>query len=304
MKPVYFGRSLAASALFLSLAALVVADTFSFPHILERDGIIVSIAWNVKGGQPVAPTPASVDPNFYEIQGRFSFYDNSEVFGNLQALIEGTPKTPTVYRVSAVPKTLNPTDIPNAFDVDMQPVGMELPACDVESKDPGGVEITFSTRKGIVVIGAPEADSGKGRLMAKKQKMWLQSNFRITLNGSVIPTPLTLDPITDVAQTGGDLDGDGVPDTVMKSSDITFTIPISDAAPYQQLFQGTLAGKPTIVPIKIEYLDDAGLPLIVVTQDVVVISVGLEAPFQPVSQQKSMQVTCRGANKMSVFFQR
>ena len=214
MKLTHFGGRLAVAALFVSLAATVLADTFSFPHIFERDGNIISIAWNLTGAQPRATSPAAPSSPFYEIHGRFSLYDNAEVFDGVQALIEGTPKTPTVYRVSAVPKTLNASDIPNAFDVEMEPIGIELPACDVESKDPGGVGIAFKARR-ILAVGAPSSVGQLGRIVAKKQKMWLQSNFRITINGRVIPTPLTLDPITDIAQTGGDLDGDGVPDTIM-----------------------------------------------------------------------------------------
>ena len=58
------------------------------------------------------------------------------------------------------------------------------------------------------------------------------------------------------------------------------------------------------MPIKIEYLDDLGMPLITVTQDVVVVSVGPSAVFQPASQQTSTQVVCRGANALNVFLQR
>jgi hypothetical protein len=300
-------RMIAAFALLVSPTAAVLADTFSFPHILEADGRLVAIAWNVTGAQPSALTGRPVgQPNAAGLgttRMRFSLYENTQIFSYIEAAIDGTPKTPTL-RISSIPKSTNPADATSVFEIDLTPVGLELPACDVDSKEPKGVDVAFKTRR-TFKIGTTTDLNDSARLAAKKQKMWLASNFRISLAGRSVPTPMSLGSIKDIARSLGDVDGDGVEDFSWESSDITFAVPNSDSAFFNELFKKTLAGTDDcIVPIKIDYLDEDGVPLITVSQDVFVSSVGFEGMFQSLSQQTKTQVVCRGVNKMNVFFQR
>src|SRR5207244_26291 len=95
---------------------------------------------------------------------------------------------------------------------------------------------------------------------------------------------------------------DGTTSIDVDSSDVIFTIPNADAAPFQTLFDGTLAGNETILPLQIDYLDDNGFPLLTVTEQVVVESVGPADVFQPFDPNGATQVACHktGLNAVNV----
>jgi hypothetical protein len=296
-------RTIAATALFVSLATITTADTFSFPHALEQNGVLVGIAWDLKGGQPAILGTDAVGKTILgnrDMGATFSLYDPGPMLPLLCDLIDGNPRSES-FRVVPLPQTTKDLNLPNSFDAEVVGRSMELPACDVQSKDPAGVHITAAYRR-LFTGQTPASNTGLDRLAAKKQKLWTPANFRISFNGKLLPNVMTVDPIK-LSATMADVDGDGKPDVQVDSSAIVFTLPGTDAGDFNDAFLKAQAGAATTLPIEIDYLDDNGSPLLSLIEYVVVTSVGPAAITQtPGDPSSPVQVVCekKGLNAVNV----
>lgn len=294
-------RAIAAAALFLSLATVATADTFSFPHVLEQNGVLVGIAWDLKGGQPaVLGTDAFGTPilGYRDMDATFSLYDPGPMLPLLCDLIDGSFRAES-FRVVPIPPSTKDLNLPNSFDAEVEGRTMELPACDVQSKDPAGVHVTAAYRR-LVTGQTPASNTGLDRLAAKKQKLWTGANFRVSFNGKAFPNVMTVDPIKLLATVTA---ADGKPSVQVDSSPVVFTLPGTDAGDFNDAFSKTEAGSATTIPIEIDYLDDNGSPLLSLVEFVVVTSVGPAMITQtPGDPSSPVQVVCekKGLNAVNV----
>lgn len=237
---------------FLAGALLMVAaaraqSSFVSPHILtDSSGATQGIAWNVSGGQTL--TDASGKSTYSTFDELFSLYGNDSVFKWLLANVNGTP-TPATYDIYSLGK-----DEPLVWTAtDMLPSTITLPGCDGDSKDPAGLRavgrITFKAKEGATLA--------RSMSEARRQKMWLPSNFRLKVGDLPCSRVTKVDAIT-LRRTVGDLNGDGQPDVYFVPDPFGFDVPMADAPAFQTAFQSTLGGTPIGTPIQLDYLDADG----------------------------------------------
>jgi hypothetical protein len=269
-----------AVALVLSVACFSAAQkTFSFPHVLEKNGFIEGIAWNFTGGQPLAN--GGCEP----FDALFSLYGSDSVYSWLIQNINGTP-TKTSYSIYSVQKGARLGGLME----EMVPLEIILPACDGGSKDPAGLRaigrITFKAKEGATIARAQDD-------LAKKQKTWLCSNFRIKIGNLPASRVSKVDAIS-IKQAIGDLDGDGAPDTYYRSGDVVVTLPAADAGMYLEAFRMSQAGSPVELPIQLDFLDGDGLVLLSYLNVMGVVGCGPSDMFaDPADPDATVQVRLR-----------
>lgn len=291
---------LGAVALIALAACLGQAQSsFSFPHVLERDGVVVGIGWNLKGTVPQALTGRPVgQPSAAGLGAhvqRLSLYGNYEMFSLVTSALQGNPRR-GVYEISYIGKETTG----QKYKIALEGQGLELPACDVDSKEPQLATISARHLE-IPIKSGVSGTTADARQIAKKQKLWLPSSFRLRVGDANTTRVMTVDKVKIELREVGDLDGDGKPERVLECSDFVFTLPTADASPFQKLFESTLAGKDILVPLVLDYLDDDGNSLITVSTQVVVTGFGPTYPFASNVVFNSTQVECKkGLNAVNV----
>ena len=288
-----------ACVLFALAPIFAAADTFSYPHVLEKDGVIIGIAWNPTGGQPAALTGRPVGQPAAAGLGahvqRLSLYGNAEMFSLVTSAFQGEFRRGD-YEISYIGKDTTA----EMYKIALEGQGLELPACDVDSKEPQ-LATLYARHLQVPVKAGISGTTQRARQLSKKEKLWLPANFRLRVGEINTQRTLTVDKVKLMVRPLGDVDGDGKPDFTVDSSDIVFTLPTADAAPFQKLFESTLAGTDIVVPVTIEYLDDEGVPLITVAENVVVVSVGPSGIYLPSELSSTTQVVCKkGLNAVNV----
>jgi hypothetical protein len=294
-------RAIAATAVFVSFAGTALAQSFTLPHILEQNGAIVGIAWDLKGGQTTVVGQNAAGqpiPGWQDLNATFSLYDNYPIFALFTDAIGGNPHTGT-FDTYAVTKTQGDFNLSNRFTVEIEGRSIVLPGCDGDSKDPGAVQASFRFVR-IIPTSYPGQLSA-ARTAAKKQKLWSPANYRLSIGGKVVPRAMTVSPIS-LNFSYADVNGDGKPDVTVDSSNIAFTLPGPDAGDFNDAFKKTQAGQPTILPLELDYLDDDGNPLVILTENVMVTSVGPASLYLQTDPQAPVQVVCekKGLNAVNV----
>lgn len=267
--------AVAATAL-ISLSAVSFAQkTFSFPHVLEQDGRIVAIAWDLSGGQLefVLEKDASgatvVRRQHSPIGALYSLYGNDELYQNVASALAGKPPardlTPLVYQVWR--------KISTSANLATQPFVNEVvfPGGDVDSKNPAGVEIYFNPKEYRFERSKDGAEVKGGFDAAKKQKMWTPSNFRLTIGDL---------PCSRVRKTTR-VRATEVQAVFAEIRSFQFTLPLEDAKAFLAPLRDTIAGTPKELPLRMEYLDEDGTVLMALTMMVYVSSVDKEDPLDP-----------------------
>ena len=292
-----FGLAASASAQIDTLNPRTTeVDPFAYLHAMEQNGVISALAFDVTGGQPRTADPIT-GATFTKFQATFSLYGNLPIFQLFADALAGKPHTAT-FDIYGVPKTGNDANIPNLTTIELEPLMLELPACDVDSMDPRGAHIEATHRR-LITGQVPASNTGLARTMGKKQKLWTPANFRLSVNGKSVARDLQTSGLK-IALKLSRL-ADGTTTLSVDSSPLSFTIPMADAAPYQDLFKAGLAGQETIVPLQLDYLDDNGNPLLTVTQNVAIVSVGPVDTFQASALQTTARVVCEGRSQIMLY---
>lgn len=242
--------------------------TFSFPHVLESSGRIAGIAWNLTGGQftvdPNPPAGTKVGTRYEGFDFLLSLYGNDEVLQWMIDNVNGKPSRAT-YAMYGVMKDMTV----GWAAYEMEPAKIEFPNLNVDSKDPAGIRMLTSHRE-LIEKERPAAFKA-GAELAKKQKMFLPSNFRFTL-GDLPCTRVNKVEALAIKQQVADLDGDGNPEVTYEPGDVVFEVPMADAAPFQEAFRSALSGQPRQLPLRIDYLDADGGTLMSVLMTCAVVS--------------------------------
>lgn len=290
------------SFVVLSLGCLVcfasAQKSFVRPHALEVDGALIGIAWDLTGGQPGADrfengVPISGPQN---LDALFSLYGNGPVFAWAKNAMQGNTGQigPTIYPIS---KYVTPCNSSDWYSL----VGIEFPGCDSDSKDSGGISMRIKSK--TYQKKADQQIASKGfQEAAKKQKMWMVSNFRVSI-GDLPNTRISkIDPIV-FRQVVGDFDGDGSPDARYPANSWKFTLGRIDAAAYQAAFNSTLAGAPKDYLFQLDYLDEAGNMLVGLRMNAQVVGFGPTNPFaDPADPEFTYTVTLSNQKGGEVVF--
>lgn len=268
-------RALRRASMVVALAGVCSAlslaqKTFSFPHVLETSGRIVGIAWNLEGGQftidTMAPTvTANLATGFRPLDFYLSLYGNDDVLRWMIDNVNGTP-TPASLTISSLAK--DETVAQAAFD--MVPLAIQLPGCDGDSKEAANIRMLTSQRE-LVEKERLAASFKAGAELAKKQKMWMCSNFRLSVGDLPCSRVNKIESIS-IKQAVADFDGDGKPESGYSPGDVVFEVPMSDAPAFQDALKATLGGAPKTYPVRLDYLDADGTVLLSVQYDCVIVS--------------------------------
>lgn len=294
-------RSIAAIATVgCAVSTSLAQGVFVLPHMLEKDGKLVGIGWSPEGsqltGRPVGqPAAAGLGTHVQ----RYSPYSNLSLFNLAADNVMGKARSEK-FNITFVGKVKS-SEAPKTYTLDLRTEFIEFPACDVDSKEPQPFTMGHAHANPIF---EDKAGTGINPLFgaqeAKKQKQWLPSNFRIRL-GSLDCSRVSKVKEIKVECEYVDVDGDLLPDVVeVKSSRIVFTLPYADSAQFQELFRGTLDGKETVLPLRLEYLDDMGNPLITIEQNVVIWGLGPEHVFLPFDPERNVTVTNEGRDRIRI----
>lgn len=131
------------------------------------------------------------------------------------------------------------------------PTRIMLPGCDTSSTTPAGMEVSFATTHF-------ERGDRPTEPQVSQQKTWLPANFRLKIDGLDQPctrvNKIEAIVIKQLAQIGGDLDGDGEPDYT--TSDLVFSLPNADASGFLDWFDNGGARNGSL-----SYLDTDGSSL-------------------------------------------
>lgn len=271
-------RRAAVAAVTLGILSVpcLAQKTFVFPHALERDGRIVAIGWDLSGGQVefVVGTDTAGAPvvtrQHKPIGALYSLYGNGEIFKMVQAAFEGKPwdSTYTIYRTDQRPVSAGATSVQAGQQISQ----VRFPACDVNSKDPAGIEVYFNPKE-YTVQKSVSWDTKPASTIAKKQKMWSPSNFRITIGDL---------PCSRVSRAKGIIINSGTGGGgKFSASDFEITIPLEDAGPFREMLRYTIEGTPKTPTMRLEYLDEDGTVLLALTCTVRMSSVDKEDPLDP-----------------------
>jgi hypothetical protein len=227
------------------------------PYVMQFDGGL-GVAYDVSGGLPntmVNEHFASYSP----ILAGFSLYGDRNALRLLAANVNGgyAHGSYSIYSTQKGLRSAAGTTSYGFTAADLLPIGAIFPACDANLKELRGVAIAFAPSK---VDRGQFALTKEGLEVAKKQKLWTCSSFRLRIDGLPIERVTHIDPIT-ISLTGWTdpgADPTGMAKPIYEASHFAFRIPREDAALFYELHKATLAGAPKKVSIRLDYLDDEG----------------------------------------------
>lgn len=266
---------------FVSLSSFVFAQSGQFedPYAIQSNGVLQGIAWKSKGGHRVVLDDKG-NERFQNVSFNLSIFGNDAFFDTVVRSRFPVGYTP-VFSLTALRSA--------------QGGGNLAPANSTAKGAKTGFKashITFgggSTRvdresRGITVTGESvdlQPESGlitkEMTTMAKRQKLWTCSAFRISVAGSVIDDALSFDAIDMDWVPFGDLDGDGVLDMALVGDSFAFEIPKFSkygSTIFETALASTRAGSPKELPVKVEYLDEDGLTVLSLSFVVIVNGMG------------------------------
>ncbi|MEA2553217.1 MAG: hypothetical protein QOJ65_1393 [Fimbriimonadaceae bacterium] len=279
-----YSRLLIVSIFCAASAALASDDgVFVNPHVLERAGVPQTVVWNARGSQAnIVGTTGGLVSGAAACRLNVSLYDTSELLDLFVAASHGQRKA-AKYDIAYIGK---PSEQSSLYSITLEPMVLNLPACDADSKEPRCAEASFRHRELPVKAGISGTTS-RARIEAKKQKQWLPANFRLRcgdINTTRVQTvesvELHLKEVTDT-------------DVVIEEPTFAFTLPMSDAGPFRKLLEEAMAGKQTAIPLRLEYLDENGVPLFTIDTEVFVMSVGPKDMFAPPSPDALARVEAK-----------
>jgi len=159
-----------------------------------------------------------------------------------------------------------------------------IPALDASSKEAGFFDIFLEDPLRAFDGSSPATKAEKE--LAKKQKAWLCSNFRIEINGH--SSRVNKVEAIVIKQIAADLDGDSFPDLI--APDITLTLDLADAGPYRQWFEGVQAGLPSTRHMSLILTDNNGQKLFTLGMEVYPAALGFENLFDELNPASDSQV--------------
>jgi hypothetical protein len=258
------------SSMALLAAAVVSANSFVVPHILEKSGVILGVASNVT---------TTKSKNVEHTVGRIHYDDLDIAFspetnpGLLSEMMDevsngaagGGGAASTRIRFSLHKADHAAGGIAGkariGFSSPSGMYGFSVPALDASSKDAAFFDIftDYDARKqeGFFDISKEE------RLAIASQKNWLGSNFLVEIGGVACRTN-KIDSFT-VKQSIADLDGDGLLDLAI--SDVVLHMDLSDSALFREWFQSSIQGKEDVRPVTITLMDNSGQRMCAIRAD-------------------------------------
>jgi len=268
-------RLCAIAALSVFAASAFAQDQFVDPNLMEaQDGTYMGIAWNLRGVRRLDPIKLEINP--LEDRMLFSLYGNNPILQILKKNIGGSVNAEWITNTCAIRHTRAATSLTLG---PLTPTEIVFPACDADSKDAAGIVVVASGDAKTM----PPPDDAKLKAatqIAKRQKMWLCSAFRVRV-GDLPCTRVNKIEAISVKQALADLDSDGAPDRFFTPGDLDFTVPMADAKPFQDAFNAAVAGKPTVYPVQLDYLDDSGNPIFSLYWTVTICAAGPDDLFNP-----------------------
>lgn len=249
--------------------------SFVFPHALERDGSIVAIGWDLSGGQNqfrwiVDGTGPVITRTIAPIGALYSLYGNEEIYQMVAASLGGK-EWGYNYSIYSVQKGVAQVGLGVAGGPSVSEV--RFPACDVDSKEPAGVEVYFNPREYSRSSMAGEYARSASQF-AKTQKLWSQSSFRVTIGDLPCAKMRKVGPITIRVQPPNHN-----PEARIGQIEFDTEIGLVDSGPFREALSKTVAGPPQEYPFRLEYLDDDGNVLLSLITMVVIESVDKANPL-------------------------
>lgn len=234
--------------------------SFVAPHVVsDGAGLFQGVLWDVRGGQQKTVDSSTSQWGFIGLEALASPVGNDGLLNWLVKNVNGGVPAPATWDIYSLVK--GESLVWWAFEA--LPQSITFPACDVDSKDPGGIAIQMGANLKLLdgVIAPKNSDA------SRKQKMWLTSNFRLRMGDLPCARTQRLGQITQVRQSV---------DRAQRysSSPLVFEVPMADAPAFQKAFEQTLAGTPIVYPVEVDYLDADGNLLIGVTTQMVIRACG------------------------------
>lgn len=227
------------------------------PYVMQfSDGL--GVAYDVSGGLPNTMVNEHF-ASFSPILAGFSFYGDRNALKLLAANVNGNT-TKAGYSIYSTQKGVRSTAGTFSYGFSasgLLPIAAIFPACDADLKELRGVAIAFAPEK---VDSGQFPQTQAGLDVAKKQKLWTCSSFRLIIDGQSIDRAVHVDPIT-MSITGWTdpvADPAGISRPIYSASHFAFRLPREDAGPFFELHKQTLAGSPKNVLIRLQYLADDG----------------------------------------------
>lgn len=240
--------------------------------------MIQGILWDVSGGQAKSKTSDSSTSQwaYIGLEALAGLVGNDGFFNWLSSNMSGkmTPATWDIY-------SLVRGDTQTWTATDLIPRVITFPACDVDSKDPGGITVLMDANLKLKDGGS----SPKNQDVARKQKMWMCSQFRLRIGDLPCNRVQRIGVHSSVRQTT---------DQTLRyvPGPLTFDIPAADAPAFQKAFEATLAGVPTEYPVQVDYLDADGNRLLSFVTSMIIVACGPSNIWgDPFNVNATIQVT-------------
>ena len=272
-----------------SLAVAAAAQSHAVPYVMYGDGSFFDVGYDVEGLQAT-----TVKGKPYVPKGcvKSTASQNTQSLRMMCSEIDGTPKTPTRFSIHRAEHGKG--GIAGAGRVSFTYQGLTavyMPELDVAATQAAFFELEFLASD--VTFDGLEATSPAEKDAIKAQKMWLPSNFRVSLGDMPTARINKVESFT-IKQGIADLDGDGRLDFVIPEA-ITFTLPVEDSGPYQDWFKATSSGQETLKTLMIEYDDNDNLPVVTMIVPVSIESIGFADLFlgTTATPGRDVQVQCR-----------
>lgn len=272
-------RAFLALAILAAGAVASAQKTFAVPHILEASGSILGVVFDCDGGQLTHSGHRQGATDDFQLLRTLHMRvgETPEVLQRTKNAMQGItgskPYTGSIHRYVK-------GGMGGKFTFEAGPITeVGFPALDSAAKEAGFFDVFMevqNVRNYVQIDNSPEE---KERV--KQQKMWLPSNFRVSIGDLPASRVSKVDSFT-FKQAVGDYSERPV---WTSSNGISMIIPAEDAAPYEEWLRKKMIHFELFTPnessqmLTIEYQDDNEVPFFTLSVLVNIESVGFADIF-------------------------
>lgn len=261
-------NKLAALPLLLALTATAYSqELFKDQFAVEYpDGTLAGHLYNVKGGQQQVQANGKAGGG--GIESMINLFGSNALWFDLTNSLNGKGGNNiyAIYSTQKGARLSNAVVVKKVTVRGWNPKLVVFPACDLESNAVGAVKIRAQGD------GPYDTDAASTtRPLGQKAKAWMVNNFTISVANGSIPA-LRSEAIALRAKEDTNLRVVGY-----ETLPFEFVIHNTEAQPYRDLYRATLQGTPKEVPIRVQYQDHDGAPLLTIEMRMIVVGIGHES---------------------------